>query len=50
MRLSTADHEILIRNALAYKRAHKETVLIRKVILLLGMNKTTFLNRLHITS
>ena len=47
MRLSTADHEVLIGNALAYYRAHKESVSIRRVILLFGVNKTTFLNRLY---
>ena len=47
MRLSPADHEVLIGNALAYYGAHKESVSIRKVILLFGVNKTTFLNRLR---
>jgi hypothetical protein len=46
MRLSPADHEVLIRNALAYYRAYKESISIQKVILLLSVNKATFLNRL----
>jgi hypothetical protein len=47
MRLSTADHEILIGNALAYFKAHKESVSMQKVILLFGVHKGTFFNRLH---
>jgi hypothetical protein len=31
MRLSTADHEVLIGNALAYYRAYKESVSMRRV-------------------
>jgi hypothetical protein len=46
MRLSPANYEVLIGNALAYYKAYKESVSTQGVILLFSVNKATFLNQL----
>ena len=49
MRLSTANHEILVSNAIQYFRAYENTELqvsARQVALLFGINRQTFQNRL----
>jgi hypothetical protein len=47
MRLPIKDYEILVGNALNYYAAHKASVSLHNVVKLFGVNKATFINRLH---